>query len=276
MGKGADKMPYVNLEGINIYYREYGSGEPIVFLNGLMMTTTSWLPFVKEISKDYRMVLVDLLDQGRSDSYKEKYTIDTQADFLNNFLESLDIGSAHFLGLSYGGRVALSYAIKYGDKVKSLILSNTDSYISNMMKDIKKAWVHAASTLDGEIFADIVFPYIYSLDYYENKYEKIEAGKRVMSKLLDEEWKDRFIRNLNSSLNFDVSHLIEDIKVPTLIIGSEYDLITLPDYQRFIHSKIKNSQLVIMKGTGHGAIFEKPKEFISIVMDFLKESTSLF
>lgn len=276
MGKGADKMPYINLDGINIYYREYGGGEPIVFLNGLMMTTSSWLPFVKHISKDYRMILVDLLDQGRTDSYKENYTIETQADLLNSFLESLDINSAHFLGLSYGGRVALTYAIKYSDKVKSLILSNTDSYISNMMKDIKKAWVHAASTLDGEVFSNIVFPYIYSLDYYENKYEKIEASKKVMSKLLNEEWKDRFIRNLNSSLNFDVSHLIKDIKVPTLIIGSEYDLITLVEYQKFIHNKIENSCLVIIKGTGHGAIFEKPDEFISAVMKFLKKKASLF
>jgi len=78
-------VSYVSIEGKKIYYREFGKGDSIVFLNGLMMTTNSWLPFVKYVSKSYRMILVDLLDQGRSDSYEADYTISTQADFLDAF-----------------------------------------------------------------------------------------------------------------------------------------------------------------------------------------------
>lgn len=267
-------MSYVSIEGKKIYYREFGKGDSIVFLNGLMMTTNSWLPFVKYFSKSYRMILVDLLDQGRSDSYEADYTISTQADFLNAFLEKLNIKKTHLLGISYGGRVALSYALKYEDRVRSLILANTDSYISNIMKDIQKAWIHAASSLDGEVFANIVFPYIYSFKFYEEHYEKIEENRKMLSRVLDERWKERFIRNIYSSKNYNLSHLIENIKVPTLIIGSEYDLITLTDYQKFIHSKIEGSKLAIMKDTGHAAIFEKPEEFMTIVMDFLREEAS--
>lgn len=269
-------MPYVRINSKNIYYREYGNGEPFVFLNGVMMTTSSWSYIAKDVSKYYRMILVDLLDQGKSDSCEEGYTVETQAELLNSLLEILGINSTHLLGVSYGGKVALTYALKHNDKVKSLILSNTDCYTSNVMKDIGKAWAYAASTLDGEIFSNIVFPYVYSFGYYENCYEKLEEKKRVMSKVLNEEWKDRFVRNLYSALNFDVSHFIEDIRVPALIIGAEYDLITISEYQRFIHSRIKGSQLVIIKGTGHAAIFEKPEEFISIVMEFLKEKASLY
>ncbi|NLX61835.1 MAG: alpha/beta hydrolase [Tissierellia bacterium] len=268
-------MPYINIEGKNIYYREFGKGNPIVFLNGLMMNTSSWLHLVKYVSKNYRMILIDLIDQGRSDSYEANYTIDTQADILNAFLEKLKIEKINLLGISYGGRVALTYAIKYKNKVKSLILANTDSYISNIMKDVQKAWAHAASSLDGEIFSSIVFPYIYSFKFYQQNYDKIQENKKMMSKVLDEEWKDRFIRNINSSRNYNVSHLIRDIRVPTLIIGAEYDLITLLDYQKYIHKEIEGSKLVIMKDTGHAALFEKPNEFISIIMEFLKEKASL-
>jgi len=268
-------VPYVRINDKNIYYKEYGNGEPIVFLNGVMMTTSSWSHLIKDVSKYYRMILVDLLDQGKSDSCEEGYTVETQAEFLNGLLESLGINSAHLLGVSYGGKLALTYALKYKDKVKSLILSNTDCYTSNIMKDIGKSWAYAASTLDGEVFSNTVFPYVYSFSYYENCYEKLEDKKRIMSKVLNEEWKDRFLRNLQSALNFDVSHSIEDIEVPTLIIGAEYDMITLTEYQRFIHRRIKDSQLVIIKGTGHALIFEKPDEFISVVMQFLKEKASL-
>ncbi len=85
-------MPYVKILDKNIYYREYGSGEPIVFLNGMMMSTSSWTPFAKIVSKDYKMITVDLLDQGRSDSCEDKYTIDTQGgEFLNQFLGELNL-----------------------------------------------------------------------------------------------------------------------------------------------------------------------------------------
>ena len=78
-------MPYINISGKNIFYKEYGSGEPIIFLNGVMMSTNSWSPFIKTLSRDFKMVTVDLLDQGRSDSYEDDYTIDTQVEILKVF-----------------------------------------------------------------------------------------------------------------------------------------------------------------------------------------------
>ncbi len=91
-------MPYVKILDKNIYYREYGSGEPIVFLNGMMMSTSSWTPFAKIVSKDYKMITVDLLDQGRSDSCEDKYTIDTQGEFLNQFLGELNLKKSSYIG----------------------------------------------------------------------------------------------------------------------------------------------------------------------------------
>ena len=52
------------------------------------------------------------------------------------------------------------------------------------------------SSLDGEIFSNIVFPYIYSYRFYENNYEKVEGIKKTISKVLNERWKDRFIRSI--------------------------------------------------------------------------------
>lgn len=144
-------MPYIKIMDKNIYYRQYGEGEPIVFLNGVMMGTNSWSPFIRTISKDYKMIVVDLLDQGKSDNFEVEYTIDTQAQVLKAFLDELKLKKIHLVGMSYGGKVAQSFAIKYKTKVKSLILSNTDSYTANIMRDIGKGWAYAASTLDSSI-----------------------------------------------------------------------------------------------------------------------------
>jgi len=264
-------MPYIDIDGKRLYYREYGKGAPIVFLNGVMMSTGSWIPFVDTVSKEYRMITVDLLDQGRADDCKEGYTINTQANFLNKFLDKLKLNNVHLLGMSYGGKVALTFTIKYQTKVRSLILSNTDSFTSNIMKDIGKGWAYAASSLDGEVFSSILFPYMYSYKFYEDNYEYIESSKRAMSKALNEKWKDRFIRTLQSAIDYDVSNQVKDVKVPTLIISSEFDNLSYPSYQEFIHNQIQNSSWVIIKEAGHAALYEKPEEYISIVIEFLRK-----
>ncbi|MCF6466137.1 alpha/beta fold hydrolase [Clostridium sp. Cult2] len=264
-------MPYITINNKKIYYKEYGHGEPIVFLNGVMMSTNSWSPFIRTISKDYRMIVVDLIDQGKSDSHEEEYTVETQADFLKEFLDKLKLENIHLLGMSYGGKVALTFTLKYEYKVKTLMLSNTDSYTTKIMNDIGKAWIYAASTLDGNIFSSIALPYMYSYNYYEINYEDIKEKARILSKILDEKWYGRFKRSLDSARDFNVSHIIKNIKVPTLIISSELDIITPIKYQQLIHQKIENSKWIIIEGVGHASMFEKPEDYISIIMDFMKE-----
>ncbi|MBZ2175391.1 alpha/beta hydrolase [Schnuerera sp. xch1] len=264
-------MPYIKIKDKNIYYREYGNGEPVVFLNGVMMNTSSWGHFTKIVSKNYRMITIDLLDQGRSDSCEEEYTVRTQAEILKSFLDEIGIDKIHLVGMSYGGKVALTFTLNYQHMIKSLILTNTDSYTTRIMKEFGKGWGYAASTLNGEIFSSIVLPYMYSYNYYEEKFSDVEGKKRIISKILNKKWSDRFIRNLSSALDYDVSHRLNNIKVPTLIISSELDAITLIKYQELMHKQIKNSKWIVMKDVGHAALYEKPNEYISMIMDFLSE-----
>lgn len=137
------------------------------------------------------------------------------------------------------------------------------------MKEIGQGWILAASTLNAEFFSSIVFPYIYSYRYYEENLDLIEEKKKAISKVINEEWKDRFVRNLYSASDFNVSHLIKNIKVPTLIISSELDAITLTKYQEFMHHEIENSKWTVIKGAGHAALYENPEEYISTIMEFL-------
>ena len=265
-------MPYMNIMNKNIYYKEYGSGDPIVFLNGMMMGTNSWSPFTNKLSKDYRTITVDLLDQGRSDSSEDSYNIDVQVEFLKQFLQELNLEKVHLLGTSYGGKVALSFATKYPSSIKSLILSNTDSYTTNIMNDIGKSWIYGASTLDSEIFSTLVMPYIYSCGYYEENHEEIKAKGKAFDNILDEEWYGRFKRGIESAKGYNVYNELKRIKRPTLIISSEFDIVTPIGYQKLIHEQIEGSKWVIMKGAGHASMYEKPEEFLSIVMKFLKEN----
>ena len=67
-------MATFDFEGKKVYYERHGDkGRPLVVLNGLMMSTTSWKPFVEDFSRNNQLVLVDFLDQGRSSRMSESY-----------------------------------------------------------------------------------------------------------------------------------------------------------------------------------------------------------
>ena len=264
-----DTMPYINIDNKNIHYKQYGDGEVIVFLNGMLMSTNSWSPFIRTVSKDYNMITVDLLDQGRSDSPDGEYTLDTQVEILKKFLDELGLDKVNLLGMSYGGKVALNFICRYPDMIKSLILTNTDSHTTDHMKRVANHWKEVASTLDAFKFLNSTIPYMYSYDYYKRNYEDMERKAKIFSRNMNEEWYEKFRRSLDSAGSYNVKDKLKSIKVPTLIISSELDVITPIEYQELMHREIENSKWKILKNVGHASMFEEPEEFISTVMEFL-------
>lgn len=263
-------MAYLNTDYGNIFYKTYGkSDETLVFLNGLAMSTSGWAPFISTLTKKYRVLLVDLLDQGRTTTKKIDYTLTDQADLLNLLLEKLNIGKIHLAGMSYGGKVALTFSLEYMDKLKSLSLINTDSYNSNYTMELSKSWIKAGQTLDGKLFASVLLPSMYSLSYYENYYDTMKEKEEFFVKNLDMEFFQRIKRSILSAKDYDLKSRLKDIKVPTIVITSDEDYVIPKKAQKISHDNIKNSVWAIIKEAGHAVMYEKPDEFIGIYMDFL-------
>lgn len=263
-------MPKVSIKGRNIYYEIHGEGEPLVILNGIMMSTSSWTSFIDVFSKNNKLVLVDFVDQGQSDKEEELYTQDLHVEILNELFHSLKLDKVHLLGISYGGEVAQRYALKYEDKLLSLILANTTSYTNHLLKDIGEGWIKAAETYDGSTFFKATMPYIYSEEFYEENINWLKEREKAFSISLTPEWYEGFIRLVRSAEDLEITEEISKINVPTLIIAAEYDLTTPLRYQEEIQRKIKDSKLIVIKGSGHATMYEKPYEFATAVLGFIQ------
>lgn len=263
-------MPYEVIDNKRMYYEIHGDGDAIVFLNGIMMSTASWTPFINLLSGEYKVVLVDLLDQGRSDKADGFYTQGMHVDMLDKLLKKLNINKFNLLGISYGGEVAMLYALKYQDKLNSLILSNTTAYTNRIMKHIGDAWEFAASLCDTTNFMKVTLPYIYSQKFYEENFDWINERIKLFETAFTKEWYNGFRRAVKSAEDLNILERLEEIKVPTLIISSELDVITPVSYQKEIKNRIKNSRWVEIKGAGHASMYENPNEFSLIVIGFLK------
>ncbi|MGE5632461.1 MAG: alpha/beta fold hydrolase [Caulobacteraceae bacterium] len=262
-------MPFVEIMNKKMYYEAYGEGEPLVVLNGIMMSTASWNGFIEVFSTRHKLVLVDLIDQGRSDKADGPYNQDMHVEMLKELFDKLGLGKVHLLGISYGGEVAQKFALKYQDLLYSLILADTTAYTNKLMNDIEELWDFTASLNDGHIYFKSTMPYIYSKEFYEKNIEWLKAREEAFAKANMTIWYEGFRRAVRSASTLNVLDELYKITVSTLIVGSEYDIMTPMRYQEEIHKRIKDSRFLVIKGAGHASMYEKPYEFATAVLGFL-------
>lgn len=264
-------MPFLETEdGARLYYEVHGEGAPVVFLSGIMMSTLSWANYVSAITKRYQLILFDFRDQGRSSRMQEEYALDIHAGDLLQLIDRLRLPKIHLLGLSYGGQVALKFALAHQDRLSTLILSNTNNVISNHLSEIGRAWEVAAELNDGEKFFQLAIPFIYSRSFYQRSLEMLHERQTMFKTMLTREWFEGFIRLCRSTRDYHVSSAeMQKIEVPTLLIGAEDDIITPISLMETMHENIKDCEFITLPKAGHGAFLERANEFLTIVIGFI-------
>jgi len=265
-------MPKIQCRQKNIYYEIYGEGEPLLIVNGIMMSTASWLPFKDVFAARYRLILFDMVDQGQSDKMAEEpsYTQDYHVETIKELVERLHLGKIHLFGISYGGEVAIKFALAHQEMLLSLILSNVPFKTTAQLRYIAKRWADVFKTYDGIAFFREVNQNLYAENFYEANAAWLAEREEFFNKALPREWYDGMIRLLQSGDNYDPENDLPQINIPTLIIGGSEDIITPMKYQKQIAAKIKNSTLIIIDGAAHVLPYEKPQAFCASVLGFLE------
>jgi pimeloyl-ACP methyl ester carboxylesterase len=105
-----------------IFWREIGQGEALVFLHGSWSDSSQWVPVIEQLGEEYHCFVPDLLGFGESERPKIHYSIESQVETLAEYLESLRLRQVYLIGHSLGAWVAASYALKYLDQVRGLVL----------------------------------------------------------------------------------------------------------------------------------------------------------
>ena len=268
---------FFDFEGKQIYYETYGKGKPIVLLNGVMMSTGSWKTFIPSFSESNMLILVDFLDQGRSSSMTESYDQSLQAEVVLKLLDTLKIDKASIMGISYGGEVAIKFAIKYGARVDRLMLFNTTAKTSNWLRDIGRGWKRVGATLDGQAYYDITIPVIYSSGFYKREYGWIsEREKRIVPKFSDPEFQARMKRLVDSADFHDCVDELHKIKNPTLVVSCLQDTLIPKPEQDVLVNGIEKAQYIAIPDSGHASMYEKPLLFASLILGFTNTKQTEF
>lgn len=262
---------YFYYENKKIYYEVHGSGNPLLILNGIMMSTKSWTEFIEPFTKFNQLILVDMIDQGQSDKLEKDYDQTIQVEIVKALIEHLNLEKVNIYGVSYGGEVAIQMAIKYPEMIDKLCLFNTCARTSYWLSEIGNAW--NAATHDGLAYYLTTIPIIYSPKFFNARKDWMENRKKALLPLFnDSDFISSMIRLTNSASNHDCVDQLDQIEHQTLIVGCEYDFVTPYYQQEELHQNIKNSELVFVPDSGHALMYEKPALFTSLVLGFINNN----
>lgn len=272
-------MSSFQFQGKNVFYQYEGddSKPKMMILNGIMMSTKSWTPFMKNWLNHFKVLRVDFLDQGQSDKMNEPYTQDLQVELLKSLLDDLKIDTINVVGISYGGEVALTFACQHQEMVDRLILFNSSAYTNPLLKDIGRSWIKAGQTRDGSLYYKTTIPIIYSASYYEKKIQWMMQREKILTPIFsDPVFLDAMERLTLSAESYDVRDVLDDFDVETLIITADEDFLTPRKEQEFLAKKLKHVHWMTIPGVGHASMYESPMLFDSLITGFLLVKNSQF
>lgn len=259
----------LEFEGRSVYYETHGLGEPLLVLNGIFMTSSSWAAFVPAFSRHNRLILVDFLDQGRSDKLDADYDQTVHVETIKALLDSLGLTQVSIMGISYGGEVAMQFALAYPEHLKKLVLANATAFTNPWLQDMGRAWGQAISSYDGRRFFKACIPVVYSPEFYTANIEWAKRREELFSNAFGKDTYDAFNRLIRSAENLDLRSELKTISTPTLVISSEHDYVTPIQDQELIVRELSQAAHLLIKDAGHAAMYEKPVEFCSAVLGFV-------
>ncbi|HEK9100630.1 2-succinyl-6-hydroxy-2,4-cyclohexadiene-1-carboxylate synthase [Bacillus pfraonensis] len=265
----------VMLEGVTYEYEVVGSGEPLLLLHGFTGSMETWRPFISSWSQQFQVILVDLVGHGKTESPEEMthYDIQNVALQMTTLLDHLHIEKAHILGYSMGGRLAITMACLYSERVKSLLLENCTAGLE------MEADREARRIKDEQLADRIEFE---GIELFVNFWENIPlfaTQKKLPNDMKEAVRKERLaniprglansLRGMGTGVQPSWWNQLERLKMPVLLMNGEYD-------QKFFQilasmkKCIPHAKFVKIDGAGHAIHVEQPQKFGTIVEGFLK------
>ncbi len=267
-------MIFTNKNNKSIYYEilnEKSIKGTIVFLNGVMASTNSWINQSKVFEEEgYKVILHDFVGQLKSDKIKGLYSFNRHAEDLFDLLKHVGETHVHLIGTSYGGEVAMKYAVLYPFYVKSMMIIDSVSELDNHLIKSVEEWIELAKTYNGEIFFKGMMPSIYGKTFLRENEDFLAKRAKGMN-MIPKDYFDGQVGLYKTFLS-DVTMTKElgNIICPTLVICGEEDTLKPPKFSKIIHNNITNSQYMTIPDCGHVTIFEKPDELNDLLLEFIQ------
>src|SRR5215204_845458 len=273
------RTEHIQVGDINIAYKRFGQGKPILFISGTSQTKDAWEPtLLSELAATNHTVIVfDNRGIGETTIGTRPFSIEQFANDTAGLLDALQVEKPDVFGASLGSFVAQELALHYPQRVDRLVLSagycggNEAVYPSGQAAEtlMTLASPQVLHNMTAEqqamILAPIMFPPGWLEEHPEilNSVIQLAPVRSATPEIIQQQ-------GLASGTWKGSCDRLSSIMQPTLLIVGDQDLLAPPANSVMMAQRIPNSWLVLMEGTGHGVMWQVPNEFTAYIQNFLE------
>ena len=253
--------------GIEVNYELHGKeGAPwLVLSHSLACSVRMWDPQIAALKDQYRILAYDTRGHGATEAPKGAYTIEGLADDLYFLLKELKISTTHFCGLSMGGMIGQTFALKYPGVFKTLTLADTTS---RYPAEAAPLWAERIKTVETRGMEPLAQPTLerWFTEPFRNSHPAVVDGVR---KLIVATPAAGYAGCSHAIPKINLTARLKEIKCPILVIVGADDPGTPPAMAREIHDNAPGSKLVILPSAAHLANLEQAEGFTKALRGFL-------
>ena len=302
-GKYVIEEGYVDANGLLLYYKIVGQGQPLVILHGGPGASHDYfLPYLLPLARTNKLVFIDERGSGKSQKLEDPagYTVENMADDVEAIRTALGLGKINLLGHSYGGVLAQAYALKYQRNIDHLLLCSTFHSTTKMNAVFQKQLAAMPPELRGRIltlekaglfghgkdfeknrypndymtaaWGEGYFPYLYQ-KHPDANFDPIAMGNTSWE-LYREMWGSHGEFIIDGNLkSVEYADRLKTLRVPTIMIAGDHDECD-PSLSREMNSLIPGSRLAIMPQSGHMTFVDQTGLFLRTVDEFLHKAAA--
>lgn len=246
-----------------------GQGKNIVFIHGYCETRDIWGAFEQKLSKDYKVVLVELPGHGSSPLTHNSFSIDDIADEVHDSLVSQGIDDYFVIGHSLGGYIALALADLYPENLIGFGLFSSTTFADD--EDKKKVRDKVKAYIEEHGVPNFMETFV-SLLFAPNNVGRLENEITELTRSASLTPPESVIGYAMAMKNRpDRTHVLAKTNKPTFIIAGEKDTAVKLDISKQMIDIINHGDALILEGVGHNGFLENENESLDFITSFLSK-----
>jgi len=251
--------------GIEINYDKQGSGPVVTLSHSLACDLHMWDEQAAALAAQYTVLRFDTRGHGQTSAPEGAYSLDQMSDDLKGLLDGLGIKETHFVGLSMGGMIGQTFALKHPSMVQSLVLCDTTSRYPAAAAPV---WEERIKTVGAKGMEPMVAPTLerwFTPPFRARRKDLMET----IGTMIPRTPAAGYVGCCHALPKINVTERLRDVRCPALVIVGEDDPGTPVEMARDIHAALPVAELAVLCRASHLSNVEQPGEFNRALGGFL-------
>lgn len=268
-------MATVQTNGIETHYERHGEGRPLVCVHGAWTDHRLWNPQIDALATDHEVIVYDVRGHGRTGpSAERRYTIELFAADLHALIRELGLERPIVCGLSLGGMIAQTYAVRYPRRLHALVLADTAVSTALTLRDKLTRVAFPGWAMRGTVrllgpsrYVDVAY-WLAKATRGESWFGRDERVRSYVRETMSSFEPTEFNKVFRAIYDFRRVDLAA-IQVPTLMLNGEYESHSVFTHTAYVERTIPDVRTAVIPDAGHTSNMEAPEAFNRELLGFL-------